>query len=69
MARQAERLLADTGWLPEPLRLAGVDDGAAAEPFDHGGADEALPAFLTEDADEDDAAEADEEERSMIVAE
>ena len=69
MAKEAERLLADTGWLPEPLRLAGADDGAAAEPVDHGGDDEALPAFLTEDGDEDDATEADEEEPSMIAAE
>ena len=69
MAKEAERLLADTGWLPEPLRLAGADEGAAAEPVDHGGDDEALPAFLTEDGDEDDATEADEEEPSMIAAE
>jgi len=69
MAREAERLLADTGWLPEPLRLAGADDGAAAEPVDHGGHDEALPAFLTEDGDEDDASEAEEDEPSVIAAE
>lgn len=69
MAKEAERLLADTGWLPEPLRLAGANDGAAAEPVDHGGDDEALPAFLTEDGDEDDAAEAEEDEPSMIAAE
>ena len=69
MAKEAERLLADTGWLPEPLRLAGADDGAAAEPVDHGGDDEALPAFLTEDGDEDDAAESEEDEPSMIAAE
>ncbi len=25
MAREAERLLTDTGWLPEPLRTAGHD--------------------------------------------
>ena len=69
MAKEAERLLADTGWLPEPLRLAGADEGAAAESVDHGGDDEALPAFLTEDGDEDDAAEAEEDEPSMIAAE
>ena len=69
MAKEAERLLADTGWLPEPLRLAGADEGAAAEPVDHGGDDEALPAFLTEDGDEDDAAESEEDEPSMIAAE
>jgi len=43
MAKEAERLLADTGWLPEPLRLADVELAPdAAEP-------EALPAFLDED--------------------
>jgi ParB family chromosome partitioning protein len=35
MAREAERLLADTGWLPEPLRLDDLDA--------------ALPAFLAEE--------------------
>ena len=69
MAKEAERLLADTGWLPEPLRLADADDGVAAEPADRGGDDEALPAFLTEDGDEDEAADVDEEERSIIAAE
>lgn len=69
MAKEAERLLADTGWLPEPLRLAGADDGAAAEPIDHSGDDEALPAFLTDDGEEDEAADADENEPSMIAAE
>ena len=69
MAKEAERLLADTGWLPEPLRLAEVEGGAVAEAADDAGDDEALPAFLTEDGDEDDAAEADEEEPSMIAAE
>jgi ParB family chromosome partitioning protein len=51
MAKEAERLLADTGWLPEPLRLAGADDGASAEPVDNGGDDEALPAFLGRQSD------------------
>ena len=69
MAKEAERLLADTGWLPEPLRLAGADDGAAAEPADHGGDDEALPAFLTDDGEEDEATDADEDEPSMLAAE
>ena len=69
MAKEAERLLADTGWLPEPLRLAGADDGAAAEPIDHSGDDEALPAFLTDDGEEDEAADAHEDEPSMIAAE
>ena len=29
MAKEAERLLDGTGWLPEPLRRADVDAGAA----------------------------------------
>jgi ParB family transcriptional regulator, chromosome partitioning protein len=48
MAREAERLLAGTGWLPEPLRTPAADlepEGPAdAEPND-------LPAFLTEGSD------------------
>ncbi|HTO84595.1 MAG TPA: ParB/RepB/Spo0J family partition protein [Methylomirabilota bacterium] len=44
MAKEAERLLAGTGWLPEPLRTPAADT-AVAEPA----AD--LPAFLAEDAD------------------
>jgi ParB family chromosome partitioning protein len=54
MAREAERLLADSGWLPEPLRTAaaptaGIGPGAGGQP---------LPAFLVENGDtaaEDDA--------------
>ena len=53
MAKEAERLLADTGWVPEPLRTPGDAADDAAEDT---GEPEALPAFL---ADEDDPAEAD----------
>jgi ParB family chromosome partitioning protein len=45
MAKEAERLLADTGWLPEPLRLA-ADEG---DPAGEVGKPEALPAFLNEE--------------------
>jgi ParB family chromosome partitioning protein len=48
MAVEAERLLADSGWLPEPLR---VDDGVQAE-LAAGEADdesEELPEFLSDD--------------------
>jgi len=41
MANEAERLLADSGWLPEPLRLFETSELEAAETD--------LPAFLTED--------------------
>ncbi|MGJ4950034.1 ParB N-terminal domain-containing protein [Bradyrhizobium sp. HKCCYLS20291] len=45
MAREAERLLDGSGWLPEPLRAADMNPAAPAE-----GADgEALPAFLSDD--------------------
>ncbi|WGF91044.1 ParB/RepB/Spo0J family partition protein [Marinivivus vitaminiproducens] len=43
MAREAERLLADTGWLPEPLRPLEAD--AASDEAE----DDELPAFLSGD--------------------
>ena len=45
MAREAERLLDGSGWLPEPLRLRGTA-GAAADA-------EALPAFLAGGSDDE----------------
>jgi ParB family chromosome partitioning protein len=55
MAKEAERLLEGTGWLPEPLRGAGLDDDRA-EALDAPGEDsEALPDFLIGD-DGDEAA-------------
>ncbi|WP_213030345.1 hypothetical protein, partial [Acinetobacter baumannii] len=41
MAKEAERLLAETGWLPEPLRMVDVDveqatAAGAAEPTGNG---------------------------------
>ncbi len=57
MAKEAERLLADTGWVPEPLRMPGLDASPGdAAPATDGGEPEALPAFL---ADEDKAHGAD----------
>ncbi len=53
MAKEAERLLADSGWLPEPLRLI-ADESAAGDPAEHE-ADAALPEFLAGN-DEDTAA-------------
>jgi len=63
MAREAERLLEGTGWLPEPLRLAEVN--AVGEPTAN---PEALPEFLAAGDDEADT-EADEERRLVIAAE
>ncbi|WP_456303840.1 hypothetical protein [Acidibrevibacterium fodinaquatile] len=66
MAKEAERLLADTGWLPEPLRMADTGDGTPAG--DDAGEDEseALPEFLA--CDEDDGVE-DLEEALTLAAE
>ncbi len=51
MAREAERLLADAGWLPEPLRMPDLEP---VLPIADASADgEALPAFLGEDGEED----------------
>jgi ParB family chromosome partitioning protein len=69
MAKEAERLLADTGWLPEPLRLrqpgrepvpATEDDGA------NGGT--VLPEFLSDDQDET-LAEGEDNESQLVADE
>lgn len=64
MAKEAERLLADSGWLPEPLRLAEVEPatGSAAE---GDGETEALPDFL---ASEDEASADSEDDPAHLVA-
>jgi ParB family chromosome partitioning protein len=64
MAREAERLLEGTGWLPEPLRLAEV--GAPEQ--DSEGEAGALPEFLATSEDEA-AGDADEEQPDIIAAE
>ena len=66
MAKEAERLLAETGWLPEPLRLASID-GDQLESSDQAdiGEDTALPDFLTEDGEDEDT---DEDEVQHAVA-
>ena len=66
MAKEAERLLEDTGWLPEPLRTsvayaAEAIDGNVAE------GDGALPAFLSDD--EEGPSEEDADEPAVIAAE
>ena len=66
MAKEAERLLADSFWLPEPLRT--VDDDAPwAGPVGDEGEGEALPEFLA--GDEDEPSEQAEDEPQTIAAE
>lgn len=65
MATEAERLLAETGWLPEPLRHSGVDAGTIEA--DAGEGDDALPDFLA--ADDDESVADDEEEQHLAAAE
>jgi len=68
MAREAERLLADTGWLPEPLRLAAEAETATPEVYASGEDDGAdLPTFLTE-GDEDEDITADEDDEVHAIA-
>jgi ParB family transcriptional regulator, chromosome partitioning protein len=55
MAKEAERLLEGTGWLPEPLRTADVAAAEASETDT-----EALPAFLADDEEGTDEEQADE---------
>ena len=66
MAKEAERLLEGTGWLPEPLRTSVA---LTAEEIDGSVAvdNEALPAFLSDD--EEGAGEEDAEETAVMAAE
>jgi ParB family chromosome partitioning protein len=69
MAKEAERLLADTGWLPEPLRSADPDATTSVD-ASGGQGDETLPAFLADDEDEQaDDGDADADDPAMIAAE
>jgi ParB family transcriptional regulator, chromosome partitioning protein len=65
MAREAERLLAKTGWLPEPLR---TPDEPSAEADSES---EALPAFLGDGEDDkaEESAISDPEEPQTVAAE
>ena len=47
MAREAERLLEGTGWVPEPLRTVSLGTAPAAQSEESG----ALPEFLAGDGD------------------
>ena len=67
MAREAERLLAGTGWTPKPLR---TPDAQSVEPAAESRA-ETLPAFPAdgEDNEADDSTAADPEEPHVVAAE
>ncbi|PYE87561.1 ParB/RepB/Spo0J family partition protein [Phyllobacterium leguminum] len=60
MAKEAERLLADSGWLPEPLRRS--------DACNQGGSSDTLPAFLSEDIDEDGLSYAEENNEAPMIA-
>ncbi|MGH6822065.1 MAG: DNA-binding protein, partial [Methylocella sp.] len=64
MAKEAERLLDGTGWLPEPLRTADATDPDTSD-ADAGGDEEALPAFL---ADDDGSVAEDETDEPAVIA-
>jgi ParB family chromosome partitioning protein len=63
MAKEAERLLDGTGWLPEPLRLAEVEAASDVQTDDV----DALPDFLA--GEDDDAGETDEPQPHSVAAE
>ncbi|MDA9426219.1 ParB/RepB/Spo0J family partition protein [Bradyrhizobium sp. CCBAU 53380] len=63
MAKEAERLLDGSGWLPEPLRL--VDRNA--EPLEQEGEAGPLPEFLADEEDQENGG--DEEPRQLDAAE
>ncbi|WP_336810107.1 ParB/RepB/Spo0J family partition protein [Bosea sp. MMO-172] len=69
MAKEAERLLADTGWLPEPLRVSQTDDDQVVEPGAQGESEEALPDFLTGDDEDEERADNDDDRDVMVAAE
>jgi ParB family transcriptional regulator, chromosome partitioning protein len=70
MAKEAERLLADTGWLPDPLLTTDIGEvpDVVAE-TDRDGEPDPLPAFLAGDDDEAPAGEADQHQPDAIAAE
>ena len=70
MAKEAERLLADSGWLPEPLRLADVNGDPAADADDGSETEGAeLPDFLSADDEAETPADGEDDERHLIAAE
>jgi ParB family chromosome partitioning protein len=64
MAREAERLLDGSGWLPEPMRMEDLET-EVADATDS--VSDELPAFLT--ADDDPQSEEEDEQQHLIAAE
>jgi ParB family chromosome partitioning protein len=70
MAKEAERLLADTGWLPEPLRLTSLDgDQPIPDDQTDAGEDTDLPDFLTNEGEDEDAVDDEDEIQHAVAAE
>jgi len=70
MAKEAERLLADTGWLPEALRLFDEADAPMTRDNADGEVGTAtLPEFLAGEDEDDVPADAEDEERPLVAAE
>jgi ParB family chromosome partitioning protein len=69
MAREAERLLAGSRWLPEPLRTAAAHEGEVTA--EAGIEAESLPAFLADEdgADEEPSSDSEEAQSPAVVAE
>lgn len=67
MAREAERLLADTGWLPEPLRM--IDPNVESDAVTAEAEADDLPEFLAGDGEDEDLADEEEEAQQMVAAE
>lgn len=65
MAQEAERLLADTDWLPEPLRSPG-DSGSTEAVGDEAAGDAGLPAFLTGEDDDGELGEGDDDAEDSV---
>jgi ParB family chromosome partitioning protein len=68
MATEAERLLADTGWLPEPLRM--VDSDAEPDTMTSGDVEaDDLPEFLVGDGEDEESTDEEDEAQNMVAAE
>jgi len=65
MANEAERLLAGSGWLPEPLRTTKQE----VEAVDNGSAPATLPDFLTVEEEVAEAGDPEEPETFSVAAE